>query len=95
MRKTLSIILLVVVFFVWLWGFSGCTEQQRAKKFGGTAKIELKSGEKLVVLTWKDSDLWILTRPMRTSELAEVYEFSESSSYGIIQGKIIIVEKTR
>ncbi len=70
-----------------------CTEQSRAKSFGGTANIDLPKGEKLINVTWKgESHIWYLTRPMTESDKAETYNFRESSSFGIIQGKVTLVE---
>ncbi len=71
----------------------GCSSQEMAKKYGGTANIALQQGEKLVLMTWKGSNLWILTRPMTSSDKAETYTFRESSSFGIIEGKIVVTEK--
>ena len=46
-----------------------CTDQQRAKSFGGTSTVELPSGEKLVNVTWKgEADLWYLTRKMTVKD---------------------------
>ena len=73
--------------------FVACTDNSRAKKFGGTAVEQLPQGTKLVNITWKEPDsMWILTRPMREGEVAESYEFNESSGFGIIQGKVILQE---
>lgn len=72
--------------------FAGCTENQRARQFGGIANEKLPVGQKLLVTTWKQDNLWILSRPMRTGETPETYEFRESSSFGLVQGKVIITE---
>lgn len=72
---------------------TGCNQNQRAKNFGGTAKIELQKNQKLVTATWKDNNLWILTRPMRESETPENYTFKEESSFGVLQGTVFISEK--
>lgn len=71
---------------------SGCTEQQRAKNWGGTATIELPEGKKLVMVTWKNDEIWFLTRDMRAGDLVETYEFSENSSWGFMEGTVIIKE---
>ena len=82
-----------VLFFVVLVSLSvGGTQQQRAKTFGGSASLSLPAGQKLVNATWKDDQLWYLTRTMRSDENPESYTFSESSSFGILQGKVIITE---
>lgn len=72
----------------------GCTEQQRAKQWGGTTTINLPVGQKVVNTTWKDSDLWILTRPMRPGEARETYTLTESSSWGVFQGQVLIRERS-
>jgi hypothetical protein len=72
---------------------ASCTQNARARKFGGTAVVNLPPQIKLVNVTFKDSDLWILTRKMRAEEPVETYEFTEQSSYGILEGKVIINER--
>lgn len=72
--------------------FAGCTDNQRARQFGGTATETLPAGQKLVTATWKQDNLWMLTRPMLASESPETYEFRESSSFGLVQGKVVISE---
>lgn len=42
--------------------------------------------------TWKDSDLWYLTKPMNSTDSAVSYTFKEKSSFGIMQGTYIIIE---
>lgn len=71
---------------------AGCTEQNRAKNFGGSMTMELEPNRKLEMVTWKDSDLWILTKPMTEDDVAETYIFHEDSSYGIMEGSITIKE---
>ena len=49
--------------------FSGCTENIRAKQFGGSQTINLPASQKLLNVTWKDGDLWVLFRPMKDGRL--------------------------
>lgn len=84
-----------IIFIVLAISFAGCTEQQRAKEFGGNATINLPPDVKLVTATWKQDSFWYLVRPMRANEEPESYTFIESSSFGIIEGKVLIVEKRR
>ncbi len=70
----------------------GCTENKRAKSYGGTAELTLPAGQKLVNVTWKDSNLWYLTRPMTSSDSAVIYSFHEESSFGVWEGTYIIKE---
>ena len=76
-------------------GLAGCTAKERAKKYGGTDVIELEPGMKLEMVTWKGDNLWLQTRPMRLTDTAETHTFKEDSSYGILQGTILIVEKKK
>jgi hypothetical protein len=71
---------------------TGCTQQQRAKQFGGKFTESLPAGRKLVNVTWKGDHLWYLTRPMTTNDIVETYTFKESSSWGLVQGEIDVVE---
>jgi hypothetical protein len=72
---------------------ASCTENQRAKEFGGTAKVELPAGTKLVTATWKEEQLWYLVRPAKEGEKPETLTLYESSSFGVLEGKVIFVEK--
>jgi len=49
--------------------------------------------KKLVNISWKaDDSLWILTREMRKDEDPEIYEYHEDSTFGVIEGTVIIIE---
>jgi hypothetical protein len=82
MKKLLPLLLL----------FSACTKNEKAKNYGGTAEIDLPNGQKLVTATWKDDDLWYLTRPMLPCDSAVTYTFKEKSSFGYMEGTYIIHE---
>jgi hypothetical protein len=73
-----------------------CTEEQRAKSFGGTATINLIKNTKLVNVTWKEGDdLWILTRKMKVNEKADTLEFFKHSGKVIKwtgEGKVVFIE---
>ena len=63
-----------------------CTDNQKARKFGGTETVKLEPNEKFVNITWKNDDLWIIIQDTVTG----TYYAREKSSYGIWQGKIVI-----
>ena len=71
---------------------TACTQNERAKSFGGTATIDLPKGQKLVTVTWKEKEIWYLTRPMSATDSAESYTFQEESSYGVMEGTVILKE---
>lgn len=82
----------VILFLFGLVLITSCTENQQAKQWGGTASITLPKNRKLVSATWKDANLWYLTRPMNKNEKAETYYFHEESSFGMMEGTYVIKE---
>ena len=69
-----------------------CTENSRVKQWGGEGTINLPKGRKLVNVTWKETQVWYLTRPMNSTDVAETYQFHEESSWGMVEGTYNIVE---
>ena len=82
---------LVVVLIASL--ITGCHSTTR--ELGGEMTIELEPNQKLELITWKgeENSLWILTRPMREDEHAETHTYYEDSEWGVLEGKVTIVEK--
>lgn len=72
---------------------SACTENDRARNYGGTMTVTLKSNQKLVNVTWKQNELWYLTKEMSQSDIAETYKFQEDSRWGMVQGTVILIEQ--
>jgi hypothetical protein len=70
-----------------------CTQNERVKSWGGEGTINLPKGRKLVNATWKGDQIWYLTRPMNSKDVAETYQFQEESSWGVVEGTFNIVEK--
>ena len=85
MRRNLFI-LITILFFI------SCTENQMARKFGGTAEIKLPRGEKLLMVTWKETNLFYLTEPMDSDYIPKTKIFREDSNYGLIESKVIFIE---
>jgi hypothetical protein len=71
---------------------ASCTENEMAKNFGGSMTVNLPQGQKLVNITWKENELWYLSKPMSSTDSAETYTFQEKSSYGIQEGTITLKE---
>lgn len=75
-------------------GLSGCTENQRARHFGGTTTFEGLPGKTVVNVSWKEgNDLWVVYRDRKPNEKPETVVFKEYSSIGVMNGTINIVEK--
>lgn len=72
---------------------TGCSQQEMAKNYGGTSTTNLEPGKRLVTITWKDSHLWYLVRDRKADEKPERYEFKESSSWGALNGTVVIQER--
>lgn len=81
-----GIVLLAVMGF----SLTGC--KSIARSYGGTITIDVPKGQKVIEATWKDNDVWYLTRPMREDEKPEIFTFQEDSNLGIIEGKVIFKE---
>jgi len=45
------------------------------------------------MVTWKGNALWILTSNRPDSVKPQTYQFSEKSSWGVIEGNYTIIEK--
>ena len=71
----------------------GCTQQVRTKVYGGSMTIKLDPGIKLENCTWKDAQLWILTTKRNDGEIAHNHKFTEKSSFGVLEGEVIIEEQ--
>jgi hypothetical protein len=69
-----------------------CTENNRVKNWGGDGTLTLPKGQKLVNVTWKESQIWYLTRPMTSQDSCQIYTFHEESSWGMMEGTYTIIE---
>lgn len=90
MKKKIATIILCTV--VLAGSLTAC--QSATKSFGGTTTLNLDPGLKLEEITWKDDDLWYLTRPMRADEVAETHTFNQSTDFGF-EGEVIVIEHNK
>jgi hypothetical protein len=81
--------ILTIIFIAWTF-----SAQWRARNWGGTFDVHVEAGHKFVNATWKDADLWILSRPAKEGETFETepYIFKESSTLGFAEGTVRIYE---
>jgi hypothetical protein len=87
MKKILALVSLISVI-----GLTSCTENQRAKNWGGTATVDIPEGQRLIDVTWKGDQIWYLTDDMPVGYEAKTYNFLEESSYGMVEGKVVFKE---
>lgn len=67
-----------------LFSIMSCTDNQRARNFGGTEIVTLPKNRIFLNATWKESNLWILSKDTLTNQIF----FNEKSSWGAIEGTI-------
>lgn len=89
MKKRICIVALIIG----LVSLSGC--QYTTKNLGGDMTLKLKPNQKLEEITWKDDNLWYLTRPMREGEEPETHTFRQKSEMGVFEGTVTIVESKK
>lgn len=75
---------ILLIFSIALISIS-CTDNQIARTFGGTEEYKLQKNHKLIMCTWKEADLWVLTVDTTTG----ISYFNEKSTYGVLEGSII------
>lgn len=86
-----------ILFIATALTLAACTENQRARQFGGTETINLPSGQQLISATWKGGkdempSIWYLTQPMDSSYVPTTKTFQEKSSLGLIEGTVVFIE---
>ena len=72
--------------------FFSCTENSKVVYLGGTMIIDLPKGEKLLMATWKNSNLFYLTEPMDSVYTPKTKTFKEKSRCGAMEATIIFRE---
>ena len=72
--------------------FIGCTENQRARTFGGSMTVELPKGQKLMMATWKEDNLYYLLEPMEDNYTPKTKKFVESSSWGVLESTVTFIK---
>ena len=75
-----------------VFGLSSCTENQRAKTFGGTATINVEKGKKVMMATWKGDNLFYMVEDMEENYVPHDKMLIESSSFGMIESKVVFKE---
>jgi len=79
-----------VVSILGLIGWAIYSSNWTVKQLGGTIKESIPA--KVINVTWKESNMWVLYREPRDGEKPEVLTFQEYSNLGIVQGKAVITE---
>ena len=69
-----------------------CTDNQRSRAFGGTMTVQIPCDQQVFDVTWKGEDLWYATQPAPSDWKPEQKRFTEYSSYGLVQGRAVLME---
>ena len=72
--------------------FASCTENERAKQFGGTMKVNLPPNTEFVSATWKNDEVWYIHRPRKQGETIDTITMQEDSKFGLVEGKVLFIE---
>lgn len=88
MKKILFIIAAVATITL----FSSCTEQERARMYGGNTTINVPAGYKVTSATWKENDIFYFIEPMEADYTPKEKVFVESSSWGVLESKVTFIE---
>jgi uncharacterized protein YcfL len=91
--KEIKMIKQITTLFIFSLLLVGCTDNQAARNWGGTMKMDLPDNEKLINVTWKNEEIWYLTKPMTKDDVAESYKFHEYSSWGVLEGTVVLTER--
>ena len=75
-----------------LFSLLACTDNQRTKVFGGEMTITVPCDQTVFDVTWKGENLWYATQPAGQGWKPEKKVFTEYSSYGIVQGQVVLLE---
>jgi len=65
---------------------TGCTDNSRARSWGGTEEITLPENEVLLTVTWKGDQMWVLSR----DTVSGTNHFREHSAWGVMEGEVIL-----
>lgn len=74
------------VLLVGVIALASCTENERARRFGGTEEVTLKPNEVVLNVTWKQNEMWICTQDTTTG----ITYFREKSAWGVMEGTVIL-----
>lgn len=72
-----------------LFAVTACTQNQRARNYGGTETIIVAKNEEILNASWKGDQLWVLIKNKETNEIT----LQEKSSWGVVEGKIKFVKE--
>ena len=91
MRK-MKVLLLALITML---AISACTENQRARSFGGTLKVQVEPGYKVTMATWKGEDLFYMMEEMEPTYVPKKKVLKEDATWGVIESKVVFIESRK
>ena len=79
------------------WAFAlltltACTDNTRAKTFGGTMEVRVPCDQVVFDVTWKEVNFWYATQPAGPGWQPQTKVFMEHSSLGLVEGEVKLIE---
>lgn len=74
------------ILFIFLLILCSCTDNQRARNFGGTEVVYLENNEEFINITWRQNSLWIIVKDAISGD----FYARESSPFYNKEGKVSI-----
>ena len=73
--------------------FSSCTENQRAKRWGGSMTVNVEPGYEVMMATFKeDADMWYMVRKMSDDYVPTDKILIENSAWNVWEGRVTFHE---
>lgn len=91
--KTSVKIFFILVAVILIANLCSCTENERAKNWGGTMTVDVEPGYEVMMATFKsDASMWYMVRKMADDYTPTDKILIEDSGWDIIHGKVIFHE---
>lgn len=81
-----------IIMSIMMLTLTSCTENSRARNFGGTVTIHVAKGYKCTMATWKNTNLFYFIEPMDSGYIPKTKWLIEDAQFGILNGKIQFIE---
>lgn len=71
------------------WAFFSIFDQQLTRKWGFATEIHLPAGHKFLNYDWYEDNIWTASRSDKEPGRITIQEHSR---YGVLEGKIVVIE---
>ena len=93
MKDSVKIFIILVVVILIANLCSSCTDNQRAKRWGGNMTINVEPGYEVMMATFKDdADMWYMVRKMSDDYVPTDKILIENSTWNVLEGRVTFHE---